>query len=196
MTLDWSEDRVAVNQIETLDCSLKNTICNLNGALSKMCVCVFVCLWCTVFVAEGESSLHLWNVLVWKCSPLCQHRWHGQKRWKRLGPTDSWNVWKGSSTGPFQWHLHHAKSQLERCLTFLLVSFCLGVCQIFKLMKMDSYRRFVRSPVYQSCTLSSVEGKRLPPLSAEPFRTVSWEDVANRSPNLSDKKVAPGRERR
>ncbi|XP_019730426.1 regulator of G-protein signaling 14 isoform X2 [Hippocampus comes] len=60
--------------------------------------------------------------------------------------------------------------------------------QIFKLMKMDSYRRFVRSPLYQSCTLASVEGKRLPPLSAEPFRTVSWEDVASRSPNLSDKK--------
>ncbi|XP_077388009.1 regulator of G-protein signaling 14 isoform X2 [Festucalex cinctus] len=60
--------------------------------------------------------------------------------------------------------------------------------QIFKLMKMDSYRRFVRSPLYQSCTLASVEGKRLPQLSAEPFRTVSWEDMANRSPNLSDKK--------
>ncbi|CAG06292.1 unnamed protein product, partial [Tetraodon nigroviridis] len=31
--------------------------------------------------------------------------------------------------------------------------------QIFKLMKMDSYRRFVRSPLYQSCTLASVEDK-------------------------------------
>ncbi|XP_077434355.1 regulator of G-protein signaling 14 isoform X2 [Vanacampus margaritifer] len=60
--------------------------------------------------------------------------------------------------------------------------------QIFKLMKMDSYRRFVRSPLYQSCTLASVEGKRLPQLFAEPFRTLSWEDMANRSPNLSDKK--------
>ncbi|XP_061690958.1 regulator of G-protein signaling 14 isoform X2 [Syngnathoides biaculeatus] len=60
--------------------------------------------------------------------------------------------------------------------------------QIFKLMKMDSYRRFVRSPLYQSCTLASVEGKHLPQLSTEPFRTVSWEDVANRSPGLSDKK--------
>nr|XP_057919949.1 regulator of G-protein signaling 14 isoform X3 [Doryrhamphus excisus] len=60
--------------------------------------------------------------------------------------------------------------------------------QIFKLMKMDSYRRFVRSSLYQSCTLASVEGKRLPHLSTEPFRTVSWEDVARRSPNLGDKK--------
>ncbi|XP_063732472.1 regulator of G-protein signaling 14-like isoform X4 [Eleginops maclovinus] len=29
--------------------------------------------------------------------------------------------------------------------------------QIFKLMKMDSYRRFVRSPLFQSCTLPGVE---------------------------------------
>ncbi|XP_073343780.1 regulator of G-protein signaling 14-like isoform X2 [Pagrus major] len=56
--------------------------------------------------------------------------------------------------------------------------------QIFKLMKMDSYRRFVRSPLYQSCTLASVEGKPLP----QPGRMGSWEDVATRSPSLSDKK--------
>ncbi|XP_030253236.1 regulator of G-protein signaling 14 isoform X1 [Sparus aurata] len=56
--------------------------------------------------------------------------------------------------------------------------------QIFKLMKMDSYRRFVRSPLYQSCTLASVEGKPLP----QPARLGSWEDVAIRSPSLSDKK--------
>ncbi|XP_061901925.1 regulator of G-protein signaling 14 isoform X1 [Entelurus aequoreus] len=60
--------------------------------------------------------------------------------------------------------------------------------QIFKLMKMDSYRRFVHSSLYHSCTLASVEGKRLPQHSAQPFRTISWEDVASRSPNLSDKK--------
>lgn len=44
-------------------------------------------------------------------------------------------------------------------------------------MKMDSYRRFVRSPLYQRCTLASVEGKLLPPSD----RMGSWEDVANRS---------------
>ncbi|XP_067455191.1 regulator of G-protein signaling 14 isoform X2 [Thunnus thynnus] len=60
--------------------------------------------------------------------------------------------------------------------------------QIFKLMKMDSYRRFVRSPLYQSCTLASVEGKLLPQLSLEPVRMGSLEDMANRSPSLSDKK--------
>ncbi|XP_029918379.1 regulator of G-protein signaling 14 isoform X2 [Myripristis murdjan] len=60
--------------------------------------------------------------------------------------------------------------------------------QIFKLMKMDSYRRFVRSPLYQKCSLASVEGKNLPRLSCEPARMGSWEDVANRSPTLSDSK--------
>ncbi|XP_026213415.1 regulator of G-protein signaling 14 isoform X2 [Anabas testudineus] len=60
--------------------------------------------------------------------------------------------------------------------------------QIFKLMKMDSYRRFVRSPLYQSCTLASVEGKLLPQLSNEPARIESWEEVAIRSPTFSDKK--------
>ncbi|XP_023251833.1 regulator of G-protein signaling 14 isoform X2 [Seriola lalandi dorsalis] len=60
--------------------------------------------------------------------------------------------------------------------------------QIFKLMKMDSYRRFVRSPLYQNCTLASVEGKLLPQLSNEPVRMGSWEDMASSSPSLSDRK--------
>ncbi|XP_048884595.1 regulator of G-protein signaling 14-like isoform X2 [Brienomyrus brachyistius] len=34
--------------------------------------------------------------------------------------------------------------------------------QIFKLMKFDSYTRFVRSPMYQSCMLADVEGRSLP----------------------------------
>lgn len=52
-------------------------------------------------------------------------------------------------------------------------------------MKMDSYRRFVRSPLYQHCTLASVEGKLLPPSA----HTGSWEDVANRSPSFVVRKV-------
>lgn len=65
--------------------------------------------------------------------------------------------------------------------------------QIFKLMKMDSYRRFVRSPLYQSCTLASVEGKLLPQISTEPVRMGSWEDVDTRSPNKkSDSNSLPG----
>lgn len=72
------------------------------------------------------------------------------------------------------------------CLGLLCVSLSI---QIFKLMKMDSYRRFVRSPLYQSCTLASVEGKLLPQLSIEPARMGSLEDMATRSPSLSDRKV-------
>uniref|UniRef100_A0A672KQQ9 Regulator of G-protein signaling 14-like n=1 Tax=Sinocyclocheilus grahami TaxID=75366 RepID=A0A672KQQ9_SINGR len=34
--------------------------------------------------------------------------------------------------------------------------------QIFKLMKMDSYTRFVRSSLYQNCMLACVEGRPLP----------------------------------
>ncbi|XP_026100953.1 regulator of G-protein signaling 14-like isoform X3 [Carassius auratus] len=34
--------------------------------------------------------------------------------------------------------------------------------QIFKLMKMDSYTRFVRSTLYQNCMLACVEGRPLP----------------------------------
>ncbi|XP_005921202.1 regulator of G-protein signaling 14 isoform X1 [Haplochromis burtoni] len=59
--------------------------------------------------------------------------------------------------------------------------------QIFKLMKMDSYRRFVRSPLYQSCTLATVEGKGLPRLSNESPRMGSWEDMASKVP-LREKK--------
>ncbi|XP_034037900.1 regulator of G-protein signaling 14 isoform X2 [Thalassophryne amazonica] len=61
--------------------------------------------------------------------------------------------------------------------------------QIFKLMKMDSYRRFVRSPLYQSCTLASVEGKCLPPLSRRAICMGSWEDVTTRSEGNKGKKL-------
>ncbi|KAG7518683.1 regulator of G-protein signaling 14 isoform X3 [Solea senegalensis] len=65
--------------------------------------------------------------------------------------------------------------------------------QIFKLMKMDSYRRFVRSPLYQKCTLASVEGKLLPQLSNEKTRMGSWEDVATNTKNKkADSNSLPG----
>ncbi|XP_021416563.2 regulator of G-protein signaling 14 [Oncorhynchus mykiss] len=60
--------------------------------------------------------------------------------------------------------------------------------QIFKLMKMDSYRRFVRSPLYQKCTLASVEGTPLPRIPPEPTSTGSWENMATASPSLNDNK--------
>lgn len=52
-------------------------------------------------------------------------------------------------------------------------------------MKMDSYRRFVRSPLYQSCTLTNVEGKLLP----QPDRMASLDNVATLSPSCGGKKV-------
>ncbi|XP_030223614.1 regulator of G-protein signaling 14 [Gadus morhua] len=71
--------------------------------------------------------------------------------------------------------------------------------QIFKLMKMDSYRRFVRSPLYQSCSLASVEGRPLP--SHPAVHMGSWEDVAAHSPSSSNGKMdqsnsSPGKQRR
>ncbi|KAA0709778.1 Regulator of G-protein signaling 14 [Triplophysa tibetana] len=46
--------------------------------------------------------------------------------------------------------------------------------QIFKLMKMDSYTRFVRSQLYQNCMLSCVEGRPLPNIGTpEPRSKVS-----------------------
>ncbi|KAL0974024.1 hypothetical protein UPYG_G00214400 [Umbra pygmaea] len=60
--------------------------------------------------------------------------------------------------------------------------------QIFKLMKMDSYRRFVRSPLYQKCTLASVEGKPLPSIPSEPTCAKSWENMSSASPSLNDNK--------
>lgn len=38
--------------------------------------------------------------------------------------------------------------------------------QIFNLMKFDSYARFVKSPLYQECMLSEVEGRPLPKMSS------------------------------
>ncbi|XP_056430971.1 regulator of G-protein signaling 14 isoform X5 [Hyla sarda] len=40
--------------------------------------------------------------------------------------------------------------------------------QIFNLMKFDSYARFVKSPLYQECMMSEVEGRPLPNLSFSP----------------------------
>ncbi|XP_053498444.1 regulator of G-protein signaling 14a isoform X2 [Ictalurus furcatus] len=39
--------------------------------------------------------------------------------------------------------------------------------QIYKLMKMDSYARFVRSSLYQNCMLAGVEGRPLPDLVSQ-----------------------------
>ncbi|XP_038867773.1 regulator of G-protein signaling 14-like isoform X1 [Salvelinus namaycush] len=67
--------------------------------------------------------------------------------------------------------------------------------QILKLMKMDSYRRFVRSPLYQKCTLASVEGRPLPSIPAEPTSTGSWENMATFSCSLNDRKKQKDKQR-
>ncbi|KAJ8337475.1 hypothetical protein SKAU_G00364410 [Synaphobranchus kaupii] len=52
--------------------------------------------------------------------------------------------------------------------------------QIFKLMKFDSYTRFVRSQLYQNCMLADVEGRPLPDLS------IGSRSPANRKSGLID----------
>ncbi|KAJ3587428.1 hypothetical protein NHX12_011025 [Muraenolepis orangiensis] len=74
--------------------------------------------------------------------------------------------------------------------------------QIFMLMKLDSYRRFVRSPLYQSCSLASVEGRPLPSHPSESPGMGSWENMATHSPSFSNDKQdrkpngSPGKLRR
>ncbi|XP_067085165.1 regulator of G-protein signaling 14-like isoform X1 [Osmerus mordax] len=58
--------------------------------------------------------------------------------------------------------------------------------QIFKLMKFDSYRRFVRSQLFQSCMLADVEGRPLPELSTLTQSPQAGHASANSSPSRSD----------
>ncbi|XP_060743140.1 regulator of G-protein signaling 14a isoform X2 [Tachysurus vachellii] len=61
--------------------------------------------------------------------------------------------------------------------------------QIYKLMKFDSYARFVRSPLYQNCMLASVEGRPLPDI--EPQKSVtptSGRKITSVKTPLSDSK--------
>lgn len=54
--------------------------------------------------------------------------------------------------------------------------------QIFKLMKFDSYTRFVRSQLYQSCMLANVEGRPLPELDPRGKPLMSTKHISNTSP--------------
>ncbi|XP_076143654.1 regulator of G-protein signaling 14a isoform X2 [Alosa pseudoharengus] len=56
--------------------------------------------------------------------------------------------------------------------------------QIFKLMKMDSYARFVRSPLYQGCMLACVEGKPLPSLDNSKGSRECITPISNRKKEL------------
>ncbi|XP_056303036.1 regulator of G-protein signaling 14 isoform X1 [Danio aesculapii] len=54
--------------------------------------------------------------------------------------------------------------------------------QIFKLMKFDSYTRFVRSQLYQSCMLANVEGRPLPLLDSRGKPLASTNQTSSNSP--------------
>ncbi|XP_067279339.1 regulator of G-protein signaling 14 isoform X2 [Pseudorasbora parva] len=71
--------------------------------------------------------------------------------------------------------------------------------QIFKLMKFDSYTRFVRSQLYQSCMLANVEGRPLPGLDprGKPLTSTKPNSTSPREQVKFDKtkerlKVKPG----
>ncbi|CAM4618270.1 unnamed protein product [Leuciscus chuanchicus] len=55
-----------------------------------------------------------------------------------------------------------AQMEVNALETPTLDMFDKAQAQIFKLMKMDSYTRFVRSPLYQNCMVACVEGRPLP----------------------------------
>uniref|UniRef100_A0A671K6L2 Regulator of G-protein signaling 14-like n=1 Tax=Sinocyclocheilus anshuiensis TaxID=1608454 RepID=A0A671K6L2_9TELE len=54
--------------------------------------------------------------------------------------------------------------------------------QIFKLMKFDSYTRFVRSQLYQSCMLANVEGRPLPGLDPRGRPLTTTKHTSSTSP--------------
>ncbi|XP_051536072.1 regulator of G-protein signaling 14-like isoform X2 [Myxocyprinus asiaticus] len=54
--------------------------------------------------------------------------------------------------------------------------------QIFKLMKFDSYTRFVRSQLYQRCMLANVEGRPLPGLDSRGKPLTSTKHTSSTSP--------------
>ncbi|MFT7809979.1 regulator of G-protein signaling 14-like isoform X1, partial [Arapaima gigas] len=66
--------------------------------------------------------------------------------------------------------------------------------QIFKLMKFDSYTRFVRSPLYQSCMLADVEGRPLPgSKTPAPTKSSTGDCQSPTEGKKQKKKVKPGK---
>ncbi|XP_040200388.1 regulator of G-protein signaling 14 isoform X2 [Rana temporaria] len=64
--------------------------------------------------------------------------------------------------------------------------------QIFNLMKFDSYARFVKSPLYQECMLSEVEGHPLPTISSS-FNNLTAGCSAFDPGAIKKKKLRPGK---
>lgn len=57
-------------------------------------------------------------------------------------------------------------------------------------MKFDSYTRFVRSQLYQSCMLANVEGRPLPELGPRSKSTATRKTAGTDIPSLSDRPKA------
>ncbi|XP_028839505.1 regulator of G-protein signaling 14 isoform X3 [Denticeps clupeoides] len=61
--------------------------------------------------------------------------------------------------------------------------------QIFKLMKFDSYSRFVRSQLYQNCMLADVEGKPLPEIGPRSKNPGAKNSPSQQKPDPKQKEV-------
>ncbi|KAJ7996433.1 hypothetical protein DPEC_G00237020 [Dallia pectoralis] len=59
--------------------------------------------------------------------------------------------------------------------------------QIFKLMKFDSYTRFVRSQLYQNCMLANVEGRPLPDLDSRARSIGTRKTAGTDTPPLTER---------
>ncbi|XP_074848505.1 regulator of G-protein signaling 12 isoform X2 [Carettochelys insculpta] len=65
--------------------------------------------------------------------------------------------------------------------------------QIFNLMKFDSYTRFLKSPLYQECILSEVEGRPLPDPQHVPSSPTSKHSVSSERSHISTPKKLIGK---
>ncbi|XP_037635516.1 regulator of G-protein signaling 14-like isoform X2 [Sebastes umbrosus] len=145
------------------------------------------------FTAFLMSEVSAENILFWQASEKFRKIPAGSLDELKIAARSIYNTYL-SDSAPYSVNIDDtAKTEEKDLVQPTPDMFDKAQAQIFKLMKMDSYRRFVRSPLYQRCTLASVEGKLLTQLSTEKVRLGSLEDVATRSPNkLSDSNSLPG----
>ncbi|KAG9329279.1 hypothetical protein JZ751_006286 [Albula glossodonta] len=65
--------------------------------------------------------------------------------------------------------------------------------QIFKLMKFDSYTRFIRSQLYQNCMLADVEGRPLPGSKNQGPKKIEDPESPSISDGKKKKRMKPGK---